>query len=159
MDPNLNRVMNLSPFQKFIQTLADKVYKCLGPGHNEQIYHKALYQELMCSNIHADAERHLDVVYHDSKGFKHVLVSERIDLYIHKDPSSIFKDLQDNAVIIELKAISKILNIIEETQVKKYFNELNKINDIVNYGILVNFPQPSSKGVSDTIEFKIVANN
>ena len=68
----------------------------------------------MCSNIFADAERHLDVTYTDSMGFTHHLVSERIDLYVHKSENSVFTDLNKNPVI-ELKAISKILNVIESS--------------------------------------------
>ena len=150
--------MNITPFQKLVRHLAARVYESLGPGHNEQIYHKALHHELMCSNIFADAERHLDVTYTDSMGFTHHLVSERIDLYVHKSESSVFTDLNKNPVVIELKAISKILNVIEEVQVKKYFRELAKQGITPDYGILINFPQASSKGVSESIEFRIVNN-
>jgi GxxExxY protein len=151
--------MNITPFQKLIRHLAARVYESLGPGHNEQIYHKALHHELMCSNIFADAERHLDVTYTDSLDFTHHLVSERIDLFVHKSENSVFEDLNKNPVVIELKAISKILNVIEEVQVKKYFRELAKQGITPDYGILINFPQASSKGVSDSIEFRIVNND
>lgn len=158
MSDNNNTEMPYSPFQRLVYQLATRVFESLGPGHNEQIYHKALHHELFCNGIHADAERHLDVLYTDSKGYTHSLVSERIDLYIHQNSESIFTDVQEAPIVIELKAISKILNIIEETQVRKYFRELSKQSIRPHYGILINFPQPSSKGVSDTIEYRVVPN-
>ena len=158
MSDNNNTEMPYSPFQRLVYQLATRVFESLGPGHNEQIYHKALHHELFCNGIHADAERHLDVVYTDSKGYTHSLVSERIDLYIHQNSESIFTDVQEAPIVIELKAISKILNIIEETQVRKYFRELQKQGIRPRYGILINFPQPSSKGVSDAIEYRVVPN-
>ena len=158
MSNNNNTEMPYSPFQRLVYQLATRVFESLGPGHNEQIYHKALHHELFCNGIHADAERHLDVVYTDSNGYSHSLVSERIDLYVHQNKESIFTDVQEAPIVIELKAISKILNIIEETQVRKYFRELGKQGITPKYGILVNFPQPSSKGVSDSIEYRVVIN-
>lgn len=158
MSDNNNTEMPYSPFQRLVYQLATRVFESLGPGHNEQIYHKALHHELFCNGIHADAERHLDVLYTDSKGYTHSLVSERIDLYVHQNSESIFTDVQEAPIVIELKAISKILNIIEETQVRKYFRELSKQSIRPRYGILINFPQPSSKGVSDTIEYRVVPN-
>ena len=158
MGDNNNTEMPYSPFQRLVHQLATRVFESLGPGHNEQIYHKALHHELFCNGIHADAERHLDVVYTDSKGYTHSLVSERIDLYIHQNSESIFTDVQEAPIVIELKAISKILNIIEETQVRKYFRELQKQGIRPRFGILINFPQPSSKGVSDAIEYRVVLN-
>ena len=158
MSDNNNTEMPYSPFQRLVYQLATRVFESLGPGHNEQIYHKALHHELFCNGIHADAERHLDVLYTDSKGYTHSLVSERIDLYIHQNSESIFTDIQETPIVIELKAISKILNIIEETQVRKYFRELSKQSIRPRYGILINFPQPSSKGVSDTIEYRVIPN-
>ena len=146
MSDNNNTEMPYSPFQRLVYQLATRVFESLGPGHNEQIYHKALHHELFCNGIHADAERHLDVLYTDSKGYTHSLVSERIDLYIHQNSESIFTDVQEAPIVIELKAISKILNIIEETQVRKYFRELSKQSIRPRYGILINFPQPRFKG-------------
>lgn len=159
MEKSNETEMPYSPFQKLVYQLASRVFESLGPGHNEQIYHKALHHELFCNGIHADAERHLDVVYTDSKGYSHSLVSERIDLYIHENKDSIFLDVKESPIVIELKAISKILNIIEETQVRKYFRELAKTGIHPKYGILINFPQPSSKGVADTVEYRVIVNN
>ena len=89
----------------------------------------------------------LDVVYIDSCN-KHRLVSERIDIFIHKNKE---KDLENN-IILELKAL-KNMTYIEITQVNKYMKEFKKQNIPVDYGILINFPQPSAKSCNDKVEF------
>ena len=148
--------MNLSPLQELIYNLSERVYTNLGSGHNEQIYQKALFYELMCNNLKADIERHISVIYEDSLGNKHHLVSERIDIFIHKDSTSIFPEIHEHNVVLELKAISKILNTIEIIQINKYFRELDKEGTPIHYGILINFSQPSAKGIADNIEFKVL---
>jgi len=151
--------MTKSPLQELIYNLSERVYKNLGSGHNEQIYQKALFYELLGNGLYADMERHINVVYEDSFGNKHHLVSERIDIFIHRNVESVFTELHENNVILELKAISKILNTIEIIQINKYFRELDKEGTSVDYGILINFSQPSGKGISDTIEFRVISNN
>jgi len=151
--------MNKSPLQEMVYNLSERIYTHLGSGHNEQIYQKALFYELLGHGLNADMERHINVVYEDSFGNKHHLVSERIDIFIHKNDKSVFTELHEYNVILELKAISKVLNTIEIIQINKYFRELDKDNTPVEYGILINFPQPSAKGVADTIEFKVISKN
>ena len=151
--------MNKSPLQEMVYNLSERIYTHLGSGHNEQIYQKALFYELLGNGIRADMERHINVVYEDSFGNKHHLVSERIDIFIHRNEASVFTELHENNVILELKAISKILNTIEIIQINKYFRELDKEGTSVDYGILINFSQPSGKGISDTIEFRVISNN
>ena len=142
----------LTPTQKLIHRLAQRVFECVGPGHNEQIYQKALMYELNIQGFNVDMEYHLDVVYIDTLGNKHHLVSERIDLFIHKN---IEKNLEKN-IIIELKAVAKNMSNIELTQVNKYLKELDKQNIEIDYGILINFPQPSTKSCNDKVEFIVV---
>lgn len=142
----------LTPTQKLIHSLAQRVFECVGPGHNEQIYQKALMYELNIQGFNVDMEYHLDVIYIDTLGNKHHLVSERIDLFIHKN---IEKNLEKN-IIIELKAVAKNMSNIELTQVNKYLKELDKQNIEIDYGILINFPQPSTKSCNDKVEFIVV---
>jgi GxxExxY protein len=142
----------LTPTQKLIHSLAQRVFECVGPGHNEQIYQKALMYELNIQGFNVDMEYHLDVIYIDTLGNKHHLVSERIDLFIHKN---IEKNLEKN-IIIELKAVAKNMSNIELTQVNKYLKELDKQNIEIDYGILINFPQPSTKSCNDKVEFILV---
>ena len=86
----------LDPTQKLIHQLAQRVFECVGPGHNEQIYQKALMYELNIQGFNVDMEYHLDVVYIDTLGNKHHLVSERIDLFIHKNKA---KNLEKNIIL------------------------------------------------------------
>ena len=140
----------LNNYSIFIKNLAERVFENLGSGHNEKIYHKALKTELECHGILSDTERHVSVTYIDSKGFKHCLESERIDLFIHSNPN---EWSQIKNVVCELKAISKNLGEPERIQVKKYFKELKKQNIYCDLGIIINFPQPTSKDTRTNVDF------
>ena len=143
---------SLNNTQALINRLAQGVFDCVGPGHSEQIYQKALAYELTIQGFQVDMEYHLDVVYIDSLGNKHRLVSERIDIFIHKNTE---KNLENN-IILELKAVAKNMTYIEITQVNKYMKEFKKQDIEVDYGILINFPQPSAKSCNDKVEFIVV---
>ena len=146
-----NNENNDTYFTNFINDIiikaSNRVFENLGPGHNERIYHKALVYELNCLGYNLDTEMNLIVKYTDSKGFIHHLESERIDIF-----------LKDHKIILELKAIQKNIQAQEICQIKKYFNELNKINLDVKYGVIINFCQPNSKDIPNNIEYKIIEN-
>ena len=125
-----------------------KVFLQLGVGHTERIYHKALVYELGCHNLNIDTEMNIVVKYEDSNGKKHHLESLRIDIFIH-----------DHNIILELKAISRKIQAQELAQIKKYFNILIKDKIKLDYGIIINFPQPSTKEIDTEIEYLIVKNN
>ena len=111
-------------FNDLLIKSSQSIFDQLGSGHNEKIYHKALKYELDCLNIKSDIERHVNVNYIDSKGYEHVLESERIDMYI-------FKNEYD--IILELKAISGNLTSKEIEQIKKYLIELKKEKKNIKY--------------------------
>ena len=139
--------------QSQIYEVAKLVYDNIGPGHNEKVYQKALICELNCKGFILDSERHISVKYIDSKGHTHVLESERIDIYIHNN-----NEYNEGDIILELKATMKPIQETEKVQINKYFKELKKDNIIVPYGIVINFPQPSSKETHKTIYFDIFKN-
>ena len=145
-------MQSLNDTQQLFLKLSQRVFDCVGPGHSEQIYQKALAYELTIHGYQVDMEYHLDVVYIDSLGNKHRLVSERIDIFIHKNTG---KGLENN-IILELKAVAKNMTYIEITQVNKYMKEFKKQDIDVDYGILINFPQPSAKSCNDNVEFIVV---
>ena len=145
-------MQSLNDTQQLILSLSQRVFDCVGPGHSEQIYQKALAYELTIHGYQVDMEYHLDVVYIDSLGNKHRLVSERIDIFIHKNTD---KGLENN-IILELKAVAKNMTYIEITQVNKYMKEFKKQDIEVDYGILINFPQPTSKSCNTDIEFIVI---
>ena len=125
-----------------------RVFQSLGLGHTERVYHKALVYELNCLNFNIDTEMNIVVKYEDSQGKIHNLESLRIDIFIH-----------DLNIILELKAIQRKIQPQEIAQIKKYFNVLNKDNIKVDYGIIINFPQPSNKEIIGEIEYLKVENN
>ena len=133
-----------------IINVCKRVFTHLGVGHTERIYHKALVYELMCLNYNIDTEMNIIVKYEDSQGKIHNLESIRVDIFIH-----------DINIILELKAIHRKIQQQEIAQIKKYFNVLNKEqgNNKVDYGIIINFPQPSTKEVLSEIEYLKVENN
>lgn len=143
----------LTKLQNKVFDMSNNVNKCLGSGHTERIYHKALICELNCNNFIIDCERHVPVKYIDSKGFIHFLESERIDIFIHNN-----ENYNEGNIILELKAIQKPIQEQEKIQIKKYFNELKKDNIEISYGIIINFPQPSSKETRKNIDFEVVKN-
>jgi len=159
MELNKNKVINNvdeiniiegNDLVKLIYLSSKRIYEQLGAGHAESIYQKSLLYELNVNNISVDMERHINVVYEDTKGNKHFLTSERIDLYIHKNR------LLDSDIILELKAVSKNIQEQEIVQIKKYIRELKKDNINIKFGIIINFPQPTSKVTSDNIHFMLV---
>ena len=77
-----------------------------------------------------------------------MLASERIDIFIHNEN-----------VVLELKATAKPIQSHELAQIKKYFNELNKINITCVFGIVINFPQPTSKEIPSEILSQIIIND
>ena len=137
-------------FKELLIKSSQTIFDQLGSGHNEKIYHKALKYELDCLNIKSDVERHVNVIYIDSNKHEHVLESERIDMYI-------FRDNYD--IILELKAISGNITSKEIEQINKYFRELKKEKKNIKFGIIINFPQPTSKEVKNTIEYRIIQND
>lgn len=100
-----------------INGAAIEVHKSLGPGLLESVYHKCLIHELNIRGISFTSELIVPVNY---KGLQ--LDAElRCDLLI------------ENTIVIELKAVEKILPI-HEAQVITYMNLLE-----APFGILFNF--------------------
>ena len=96
------------------------------------------------SNISYESEKRVVINYIDSSGEFYSIGEERIDLYVRTN---------NNQIIIELKAVINPPKEIEFSQIHKYKRELNKINVLPSYGILINFPQPGSKEARSEIDF------
>jgi len=143
-------------FKKFIISLCNRIYNQLGSGHSESIYQKALQAELHTQGLFVDTEYHISVEYEDTKGRKHKLASERIDIFIHRNPDSPLIDNQNSDIILELKAVSKVPGSTETEQVRKYLREFKKQGKNIPYGIVINFPQPTASGVSDAVQSLLV---
>ena len=98
-----------------------EVHRLLGPGFNEKIYSKALQHQLKIENISFVAEKEFNVV------FKEQLVGNfRCDIFV------------ENAVIVELKAVTGILPKLFQIQLLSYLKASK-----VKTGLLINFGNPS----------------
>ena len=105
-----------------IKELANNIYKILGAGHSERIYHNAMEVSLRKHNIQYETERIVPIVFEG-----HTIGNMRADLII------------ENEIITELKS-TKSLNIIMKQQLNNYL----KLTGL-KQGILINFPQCPSE--------------
>jgi len=98
-----------------------EVYRELGSGFLEKVYENALALELKKNGLKVDKQHAIEVSYKDS------IVGEfAIDLLV------------ESRVIVELKAVNKLLPI-HEAQLLNYLKVTNK-----KLGLLVNFYYPKA---------------
>ena len=102
-----------------IKELAHKVYKTLGPGYSERVYHNAMEVLLRKEGIPYETERIVPIEF-----CGHIIGNMRADLIVAK------------TLVVELKA-TKALNAVMNTQAHKYLELLD-----LPHALLVNFPQP-----------------
>ena len=114
---------------EIIKEIANNIYRQLGCGHSERIYHNAMEVSLRKRNIQYESERIVPIVFEG-----HTIGNMRADLIV------------DNMLIVELKS-TRVLNQAMNNQAINYL----KLTGLRN-GLLVNFPQ----GDSETCEFSIV---
>lgn len=115
-----------------IKDACNRIYKQLGPAHNECVYQKALIIELYNMGAKSvEFEKHVPVFFKDSNGTTHTIGDERVD---------ILATFPDSLVLIELKAIAKnrLQGYVE--QVNKYRRSLAHMNVFPNRLLLINFP-------------------
>jgi len=94
-----------------------EVHKQLGPGLLESAYERCLSFELLCAGIYHEAQKELPIDY---KGTK-LDCGYRLDLLV------------DGTLIVELKAVDKLLPI-HEAQILTYMKLAG-----VKTGLLMNF--------------------
>ena len=100
-----------------VRGAAMEVYNYLGPGLLESLYEKAMIYELRIRGVHVESQVPIQILY------KGITLSEdyKMDL------------LLDNAMIIELKSVEKLLPI-HYKQLRSYLKLSNK-----QMGWLINF--------------------
>lgn len=103
-----------------IQEYANHVYKSLGPGFNECVYHNAMEVLLRKNNISYETERIVPILFEN-----HTIGNLRADIII------------DGQIVVELKAV-KALTETMMCQAKNYLKLLH-----LRQAYLVNFPQQS----------------
>lgn len=142
IDNNIIINEELDNLIKRIEIISQNIFNTLGTGFSEYIYHRALEVELRENSIRYESKKIIPIIYKDIN-----IGYGEADLVIH------LKD--DKKLIIELKAISNSPREIEIAQVHTYINSLS--GSIL--GIVINFPQPSTKKAKDIIDFQIIHPN
>ena len=99
-----------------MEEIAHDIYRELGVGHRENVYHKAFEVELRLRCIPYECERVIPVIYKE-----HVVSYMRLDLVV------------DGKSIIELKA-TKSLKDDDEFQLRRYLSATS-----IDDGYLINF--------------------
>ena len=101
-----------------IEELASHVYKSLGAGHSERIYHNAMEVMLRKNNIQYETERIVPIVFEG-----HIIGNMRADLIVN------------GTTIVELKSVNKLTQGMR-TQALNYL----KLTGLQR-ALLINFPQ------------------
>lgn len=122
----------------FIKNCADRVFKQLGSGHTENIYHSAMEVELRSCGIRYESEYILPIKYRD-----HVIGNSRIDLMVTIG--------EEDPIPVELKAITSDIRFVEIGQLEAYLRCLG-----LKRGLLINFPQNGVKRARECIDHCIV---
>lgn len=105
--------------EQLIRSIADHIYKKLGAGYSERVYHNAFEVMLREKNIPYESERIVPIIFEG-----HVIGNLRADLII------------DGKAVIELKAVKSTSSVMIE-QLENYL-ELTGLSE----GYLINFPTP-----------------
>ena len=100
-----------------IQQYAQHVYKVLGPGFSERIYHNALEVVLRKNGIHYETERIVPIIFEE-----HTIGNLRADLILN------------NKTVVELKSVKNVSDVMV-TQAQNYLR-LTGFSE----GYLINFP-------------------
>ena len=126
-----------------LQNISKYIFTQLKTGHTERIYHNAFEIELRNQGIPYETEKRILYKYQDTNGDKWTLGEGRIDIFIRD---------KDNPVIVELKATSSQIKESEKNQLHKYMRSVCHKYPKIS-GLIVNFPQPSTKAASSEVSF------
>lgn len=104
-----------------VKNAAESVWRALGPGYSESVYHAAFEVALRKRGVPYESERVIPVKYEEF-----VVGHVRADVVI------------DNKIVVELKSVARMTPAFR-TQLQKYM-ELTGCDQ----GFLINFPVDSS---------------
>jgi len=121
-----------------IREIAEDVYKTLGSGFSEEVYDRAMQVGLRLANVGYETQKVVELIYKD-----HYVGEGYPDLVVH---------LENEKLIVELKAISGELGASEEQQLRNYMTILN-----VKRGMLINFQQPGRKQGKTKLDIRELA--
>lgn len=109
-----------------IINISNNVFKVLGKGFVESIYHKAILVDLYKTDYIIETKKIIPIMYNN------VNVG-----YVESD-IIVYDQINNVIIIIELKSQEKDLNNKEIIQVQKYMRNIQQQNSI---GLIINFPQ------------------
>jgi GxxExxY protein len=128
-----------------IFNICNSIFSQLGPGHSEVVYQTALILELY--NLGAksvESEKHVPVFFIDSNNTQHTIGNERIDILAR---------INEQIILIELKAVLNINRSSTEQQLMKYERSLTFMNIIPTHKLVINFPQNPDKKQVELLSF------
>tara|TARA_Y100000768_G_scaffold170226_1_gene127415 strand:+ start:490 stop:966 length:477 start_codon:yes stop_codon:yes gene_type:complete len=129
-----------NPIIQLIITCSNNIFRNLGLGFIEYIYHKALLVDLYKTNYTIETKKILPIYYNG------VNIG-----YVEPD---IIVENQNYYIIIELKAFDKNIGKKEELQINKYINHIQTEKQII--GIIINFNQNINNIDTRTIQYKLI---
>jgi GxxExxY protein len=132
VEPIIERLYDAQIVQ--VEQMANKVFQALGTGFSEYIYHRAFEVEL----------RHMGISYESKK----IIPINYRKINIGYGEADLLVTMDNMIIVVELKAISQVPREIEIAQVHTYMN-----NDLtIKFGIVINFPQSSTKLARKSID-------
>ena len=123
MENNSLELINL------VTRLCTDIYKSIGPGYNEVVYHKALEVELRLNNINYQSEVVTPIMY---KGYN--IGYGRVDILIN---------YANKGFIVELKALSTFTPDTANIQIINYMKHYS-----ITEGMVINFGQVNKSNYS-----------
>ncbi len=113
-----------------LREIAEDVYKDLGSGHDEKVYHRAMEVDLRMRGIEYDSERVLELRYKEH--------------YVGENYADLVVGSGSDTIVVELKAATCKMGAPEEQQLRKYMRILG-----MEKGLLINFPQLQKRTKKD----------
>lgn len=127
---------------------AKYVYSCLGTGHSEIVYHKAMEVELREINKLMYESKVVVPIHH--RGL--TIGYSEADLIVY-EPENTEQGIQ--GIVVELKAVTYAPREAEFAQVRSYLRSRGAHRDA--FGLLINFRQPTATNKNPTtIDWAIV---
>ena len=135
-----NTQLIYNPIIELIINCSNNIFRNLGLGFIEYIYHKALLVDLYKTKYNIETKKILPI-YYNGVNIGYV------------EPDIIVED-ENNYIIIELKAFDKNIGKKEELQINKYINHIQTEKTVI--GIIINFSQNVSNIDTRTIQYKLI---
>ena len=123
--------------RELIEKIAGEVYRRLGSGFSEDVYDRAMQVGLRLAGIRYESQKVVELKYLD-----HGVGEGYPDLLVHLD---------NQKVVVELKAVASELGACEEQQLRNYLRILG-----VDCGLLINFQAPGRKQGATQLEIREV---